>query len=381
MKTDVTPTPRMNRRTFIKAVGAASATTALGIGFPAISIGSKPKVDRSRLAKEITISGYGGSWQEKLTQAVLEPFEKEYGVKILQSTHGGEEEILAKIRVAGSGAYDLITINESGFYPGVLQGLFQPLDLENIPNFDNIMGPLQKPIYDPGIQMDGKIRSIPSVFGTTAMTYNTEAVTPAPTTWAPCWDKKYAKKISMNELAWYRVFTTALFLGQDPNNITDEDAIWDAVRDQHKLVLKYWSAGMEMQQLFTNREIVAGEFWSGRTILLKEKGVPVEYCIPEEGASTWVEAWGVPKGSEKKYTVEVLMNYLLQPKVGSRLSELTKYPCGLNPATYTVSDTIKGLPDFDPTGTLAKYKFVDYGYKEKNNVRWTEKFNEIKMGG
>lgn len=370
----------ISRRTFLKGAGALGAVSVAGFGFPALVLG-KNKVDRAKLSDSITISGYGGSWQENLTKAVLDPFAKEYGVRIIQATHGGEEEILAKIRVAGEGAYDLITINESGFYPGVKQGLFQPLDLDNIPNFANLMKPLQRPIYDPGIQEDGKIRSVPSVFGTTAMTYNTEKVTPRPDSWAPCWDKKYAKKISMNELAWYRVFTTALYLGMDPNNVTDWDALWDAVREQHKLVLKYWSAGMEMQQLFTNREIYVGEFWSGRTLNLMEKGVPVDYVIPKEGASTWVEAWCVPQGSRKKYTVEVLMNYLLQPEVGARLSELTKYPCALNPSVYKVSDAIKRLPDFDPTGTLERYKFVDYGYKEAHNIEWTEKFNEIKMGG
>ncbi|MBW2059801.1 MAG: extracellular solute-binding protein [Deltaproteobacteria bacterium] len=370
----------VSRRTFLKGLGAAGAAAAAGIGFPSVILG-KAEVDRSKLAKSISFSSYGGSWQENLTKAVLDPFTKEYGVEILQSSHGGEEEILAKIRAGGAGAYDLITINESGFYPGVLQGLFEPLDLENIPNFTNMMKPLQKPIYDPGIKMDGRIRSVSSVFGTTALTYNTEKVEPKPDSWAPCWDKKYAKKISMNEMAWYRVFTTALYLGQDPNNITDYDALWDAVRQQHKLVLKYWSSGMEMQQLFTNREIYLGEFWSGRTLNLKLQGVPVEYVIPKEGASTWVEAWCIPKGSKKKYTVEVLMNFMLKPEIAARMSELTKYPCSLDPSKYKVTETIRSLPDFDPTGTLQKYKFVDYAYKEKHNAEWTEKFNEIKMGG
>lgn len=370
----------ISRRTFLKGVGAVGTASLFGMGFPSVILGQN-KVDKSKLADSISLSSYGGSWQENLTKAVLAPFEKEFGVKIVQSSHGGEEEILAKIRVGGGGAYDIITINESGFYPGVLQDLFEPLDLDNIPNFKNIMEPLQKPLYDPGIKKDGKVRSVPSIFGTTALTYNTEMVTPKPDSWAVAWDKKYAKKISMNELAWYRVFTTALYLGEDPNNIKDWNRLWDAVREQHKLVLKYWGSGMEMQQLFTNREIYLGEFWSGRTLNLKDKAVPVEYAIPKEGASTWVEAWCVPKGSKKKYTVEVLLNYLLEPEVGARLSEITKYPCGLKPSAYKVSDTIKNLPDFDPTGTLAKYKFVDYGYKEKHNVEWTEKFNQIKMGG
>ena len=370
----------ITRRTFLKGVGTLGAASALGIGFPSVILG-KGDVDRSKLAKSIHLSSYGGSWQENLTKTVLTPFEKEYGVEIVQSSHGGEEEILAKIRVGGGGIYDVITINESGYYPGVLQGLFEPLDLDNIPNYNNIMEPLQKPLYDPGIPKDGKIRSVVSVFGTTALTYNTEMVKPAPDSWAVTWDKKYKKKIAMNELAWYRVFIGALYTGQDPNNITDYDAIWDAIREQHKLVLKYWSSGMEMQQLFTNKEIYLGEFWSGRTLNLKLQGVPVEYVIPKEGASCWVEAWCVPRGSKKKYTAEVLMNFMLRPEIGAAMSELTKYPCGLKPSVYKVSETIRNLPDFDPTGTMEKYKFIDYGYKEKHNIEWTEKFNEIKMGG
>lgn len=370
----------IDRRTFLKGMGALGAASAMGLGFPSISLG-KGHVDRSRLAKTLSFSSYGGSWQENLTKAVLEPFEKKYGVRIIQSSHGGEEEILAKIRVGGKGDYDLVTINESGYYPGVKQGLFNNLNLENIPNQKNIMSPLKKPIYDPDFAKDGKTRSVPSVFGTTALTYNTQNVTPAPDSWAVCWDKKYARKIAMNEIAWYRVFTTALYLGEDPNNVKNWTALWDAVRQQHKLVLKYWSSGMEMQQLFTNKEIYLGEFWSGRTLNLKGKGTPVDYVIPKEGASTWVEVWCVPKGSKKQYTAEVLLNYLLDPEVGAHLSELTQYPCALNPSVYKVTDSIRNLPDFDPTGTLEKYKFVDYGYKEANNAEWTEKFTEIRMGG
>jgi len=370
----------INRRTFLKSAGVFGAASVMGLGFPSISL-SRAKIDRTKLAKSISLSSYGGSWQENLSKAVLEPFEKEYGVKIIQSSHGGEEEILTKIRVGREGDYDIVTINESGFYPGVKQGLFNPLNLDNIPNYENIMTPLKQPIYDPGIAKDGNIRSVPSIFGTTAMTYNTENVNPKPDSWAVCWDKKYIKKIAMNELAWYRVFTTALYLGEDPNNIQNWNLVWDAIRQQHKLVLKYWNSGMEMQQLFTNKEIYLGEFWSGRTLNLMDKGVAVDYVIPKEGASTWVEVWCVPKGSKKQYTVELLLNYLLDAQVGVRLSELTKYPCALNPDVYKVTDTIKNLPDFDPTGTLAKYKFVDYGYKEKHNAEWTEKFNEIRIGG
>ena len=72
---------------------------------------------------------------------------------------------------------------------------------------------------------------------------------------------------------------------------------------------------------------------------------------------------------------------VLRPDIAVEMSRLTKYPCGLNPSAYKVDDFIRSLPDFDSTGTLARYSFVDYDYKEKYNIEWSEKFNQIKMGG
>ena len=37
------------------------------------------------------------------------------------------------------GAYDIVTVNESGLYLGVKQGVFEELRMENIPNFANIV--------------------------------------------------------------------------------------------------------------------------------------------------------------------------------------------------------------------------------------------------
>jgi spermidine/putrescine transport system substrate-binding protein len=38
-----------------------------------------------------------------------------------------------------------------------------------------------------------------------------------------------------------RIWYGALQTGQDPNNIEDMEAVWDAIRQHRDLVLKYWA--------------------------------------------------------------------------------------------------------------------------------------------
>jgi spermidine/putrescine-binding protein len=54
---------------------------------------------------------------------------------------------------------------------------------------------------------------------------------------------------------WYASLQT----GQDPNNATDMDAIWEAVRAHRDLLLKYWSSGAELMSLLAEEEIYVTE--------------------------------------------------------------------------------------------------------------------------
>src|SRR5690625_1788484 len=160
----------MHRRTLLKGSVAALATTALG--FPSIiKTRASDRVEKARLSSSIRLSSYGGGWQEALTTAAIQPFEEEYGVQVVQSSHASEGELIARMRAAGPGEYDIITVNESGLYLGVVNNVFDPLRLENIPNYQNIIDVLQKPPYDPK-----GVHSIPDVYGSTAIVYNSDHV-------------------------------------------------------------------------------------------------------------------------------------------------------------------------------------------------------------
>jgi spermidine/putrescine transport system substrate-binding protein len=366
----------MKRRTFVVGT-AGSILTASTIGMPFIARAQSPlNVDRSKLTKTMRLSSYGGNWQEGLTNAAIKPFEDKYGVQVLQESHGSEAQLIAKMKASGAGAYDVVTVNESGLYLGVKQGVFEELRLENIPNYANVVKALQKPAYDPG----PGIHSVPDVFGSNAIVYNTKHVA-KPTSWDVLWDPQYKGRIVLRDAAIYRVFITALRLGMNPNNISDIGKVYAALREQRPLVLKYWGGTSEMQTLTANQEAWVGDFLGGRTLVLKQQGVPVDYVIPAAGARGFVDCVGIGMGSQNRYTAEVFLNHVLDPQVAVRLSELTMYPHCLEPSKAPKSAIVESLPDYDPSGTLSKVIFTNYDYMEANRQAWEAEWTKIKLGG
>jgi spermidine/putrescine transport system substrate-binding protein len=366
----------MKRRTFLQA-GASAGVALGGIGIPFVGAPrAQMNVDPKQMTKTMRFSSYGGAWQQTLTKAAIEPFEAKYGVKVLQETHGNEEELIAKMKAAGPGSYDVVTVNESAIYTGVKQGVFEELRLNNIPNFKNLIQKLQKPSYDPG----PGIHSVPDVYGSNGIVYNTKHVE-KPTGWDVLWDERYKGRIAVRDSAVYREFFTALYLGQDPNKLTDVDKVYDAWRKQRPLVLKYWSGTSEMQTLVANQEAWVGEFVGGRTAIMKEQGLPVDYVIPSAGVRGFIDCVGICKGSANLYTAEVFLNYLLDPEVAIKIAEQTKYPHCLDPNKAPKSAAVAALPDFDETGTLSRFIFVDYEYMESNRQAWETTWTKIKLGG
>lgn len=364
----------MKRRTFLLTSAGAGLG---GMGLPFIGAPrAQLTVDPRQMTKTLRFSSYGGAWQQTLSKAAIEPFEAKYGVKVVQETHGNEEQLIAKMKAAGPGSYDVVTVNESGLFLGVQQGVFEPLRLENIPNFANLIPKLQKPSYDPG----PGIHSVPDVYGSNGIVYNTKHVE-KPKGWDVLWDPRYKGRIAVRDLATYRAFFTALYLGQDPNNLSDVEKIYAAWRAQRPLVLKYWGATSEMQTLVANQEAWVGEFVGGRTAVMKAQGVPIDYVIPEAGVRGFIDCVGIGKGSPNRYTAEVFLNYLLEPEVAIQIGEQTKYPHCLDPKKAPRNAAVESLPDYDATGTLSKFIFMDYAYVDKNRQAWETNWTKIKLGG
>jgi len=390
--------PKMTRRKFIGlGTGAVAVAAAAAAGYfllmPKEEEVTPPVTTTEQVTsptsptwvkpESIRYDGWGGTAQEIISRIGLKSFEQEYGIRVVEGSFGQTSEIMSKIKAAGGGEWDLLEVDNDTIYFGTVDELWQPLRLENIPNHEKLPEIFRTNghgAFDPGYK-EGVWHGIPGpMYGTTPMVINYNKITPEPDSWAALWDEKWKGRMCLENYWITRIRDTCVYLGQDYNNITDIEAVWKALRDQQELVFKYWDSGSEMETLLTNEEAWIGDLWGGRVLKLAQRGVPVK-AILLPGTEVWTDAFVIPINAPHRYEAELLINWLLEPKINEAMALEYLYPPIVD-VKYLSSEAIeqlKQLPDYVGTD-YEKLGFASTGYYTDHREEWTEMWEKIKAG-
>ena len=366
----------ISRRSFMGLLGCAGLAAGVSGGVMTV-------LGRQAMAagKELFFEGWGGVVSEALRKYAFDPYEAASGNKVIDSTFGGEEEVLTKIKAAGGtdGHNVLHSSGVSWYKRWIDNGYGSELNEANIPNLVNVMDAIMAPFR--AITPDS-LSGVPYDYGTTGIAYNTKYVSKeeAEALGANLLLKKELKgKIGGWGGNWAnRAWFGALHSGQDPNDIQDWDAVWGKAREHRDLVAKYWNSGAELMDLLAKEEIYVTEAWSGRVAALQEQGHPIGYLDPKNGLA-WMESMFVLKGSPME-EAEQLLNFMLEPETAIAVAEGQKYPPALDPSKVAMTDAVKKLPAFDPTGKLTNLVFRDPVVWNPQEKEQKKAWNRVKKG-
>ncbi|MDM8537000.1 extracellular solute-binding protein [Desulfobacterales bacterium HSG17] len=366
----------ITRRDFVKFLGISGAAIGLAGG----PFGLVQKALAAK--KSITCHSWGGSTSEALRKFAFDPYKKATGIEVIDAAFTGMDAFLTQVKASYppggefniahlSAVYDYARYTDLGF--GVV------LDETKIPNLKNVMAKMTETLR---AITKGTLSAVPYDLGQTGIAYNTKKIS-----------KEKAEKLGASLLfdkslkgklgSWGGDFRTnmwyaALHTGQNPNNIKDLDAVWNALKGQRELMKKYWASGSELMSLLGNGDIYATVAWSGRVAALQEQGHPIGYLAPE-GTYSWMEYMYVLKGTDLDMA-QKLLNFMLEPSASIAVAKGQNYPPSLDPTKVPMPDEVKKLPAFDPTGKLEGYLFADPVYWNKNQLDWTEKWDRIMAG-
>ncbi|MCP4718752.1 MAG: extracellular solute-binding protein [Desulfobacteraceae bacterium] len=366
----------ISRRDFVKFVGITGASLGI-MGGPFGLV--KQAFSGS---KSITCHSWGGSTSEALRKFAFDPFTKAEGIKVIDAAFTGMDAFLTQVKASYppggefniahlSAVYDYARYTDLGF--GVV------LDETKIPNLKNVMTKMIDTLR--GISK-GTLSAVPYDLGQTGIAYNTEKISKADAEKLGA-SLLFEKSLKGKLGTWGGDFRTnmwyaALHTGQSPNNIKDEKAVWNALKEQRGLVKKYWASGSELMSLLGNGEIYATVAWSGRVAALQKQGHPIGYLSPE-GTYSWMEYMYVLKGTDLA-VAQNLLNFMLEPAAAIAVAKGQNYPTSLDPTKVAMPDEVKKLPAFDPTGKLEGYLFADPAYWNSHQLDWAEKWDRIMAG-
>jgi spermidine/putrescine-binding protein len=313
-------------------------------------------------------------WEGYTDTLFTKPFEEACGVKVNATYMGSSDDLVAKLRAGGAETIDLISPSSDALTAIIDAGLAAPLDLGRIPSYKDLSeGFRSLKVARKGEAVYGE----PWAFGPNPLIYDTTKVKPTPDSWGELWDRKYRKKLSLqDDIA--TLYMVAQYLGMDdPNdpsklyNLSDEDLakVKAKMLELRPNVRKYWVTAGDMTQLFQSREVVAGEGWPLMTNQLRQAKFPAGETIPKEGTTAWADHWVLTKGAKNLDAAYAWLEYSAQPFTQKLLYDVTAYIVAYPEAKRYMT----------PEQAASQRDISDYGSKV-NFWQWSprrEKYQEI----
>ena len=250
------------------------------------------------------------NWTDYIGEDTIPSFEEKYGVKVTYDFFANTDEAYAKLGSDGGG-YDLsfpISVDIPAF---IAKGALLPLDMSLVPNIVNLGAEWANPGYDPG-----NAHSVPYMWWTTGVAYDTTRVTDSPTSSKALWDPRYDKHIGMLDDVQETFATALIQLGYSANttNTAEMDQALALLQEQKPLVRVYSTDTITMM---SSGDVWIGQIWGADLYQISQENENIVYYIPEEGGVKGSDTLAVFSGAQHPIAAQLFINHMLDAEVSA----------------------------------------------------------------
>jgi putative spermidine/putrescine transport system substrate-binding protein len=254
------------------------------------------------------------------------PFEDETGCQVNVTYADTSDEMVTLMRQGEGGVYDGVSASGNASNRLIAAGDVGAVDPALFPELANVIAPLQ-PVdgtNNSHYVVDGNMYGTPYMYGPNFLMYNTDVVTPAPTSWDVTFeaDSPYAGSVTayddpifIADAAMY-LMTHNPDLGiTDPYELTQDqfDAAVELLQQQSELVSAYWALYTDQIDGFLDGSMVVGTAWPVNFTFSKD--APAAAVIPSEGVTGWADTWMISANAPNPNCMLSWMQWTLQPDV------------------------------------------------------------------
>ncbi|HEU4831151.1 MAG TPA: extracellular solute-binding protein [Actinomycetota bacterium] len=260
------------------------------------------------------------------------PFEDETGCQVNVTYGDTSDEMVTLMRQGGGTVYDGVSASGDASVRLITGGDVGAIDPSLFPQFANVIGPL-KP--DGGTNnahyvIDGNVYGTPYMYGPNFLMYNTEEVTPAPTSWDVTFetDSPYAGSITVYDSPIFIADAAMYLMAHNPDlGITDPyelsqeqfDAAVDLLKTQAGMVVRPWALFTDEIDGFVDGSMLVGTAWP-YNLSLAELDAPVDAVVPSEGVTGWADTWMISTNAPHPNCMLKWMDWTMQPEVQAEVA-------------------------------------------------------------
>ncbi|QKE65362.1 extracellular solute-binding protein [Aquipseudomonas campi] len=293
------------------------------------------------------------NWNDYIAPQVLSDFTKETGIEVEYHTFSTDEE-LDQI-LASDTAIDIAVPSHDELPELIRAGKLQPLDLARLGNRKH----LDKQLLNKLAAVDPNNRyAVPYLWGAVGLAINTPQATAAlggtlPHSWSLLFDPAQSSKlaacgVSMLDAPDEVLYGLMNYQGRSlsnssPGRIRKAGAILDGLRPN----LRYVDSERYIDDLNQGKLCVALA-WVGDALAAADAGQPVQFVVPEEGSSLFIDNLVIPSSARRADLAHKFIDYLMQPQVAAKITEETLYPSANADAREFLDPALRDQPGLYP---------------------------------
>ena len=331
-------------RSFLVGVAAAAVTAPVFAADMVTEIGEAEG--------EVNIVAWPGYIERGETMKEFDwvtKYEEATGCMVKVKTANTSDEMVA---LMNEGGFDLVTASGDASLRLIAGKRVQPVNTDLIPSWDTVDERLKNA---PWHTVDGVHYGTPYMWGPNVLMYNTNAFKSPPTSWSVVFEETtlddgqsnvgrvqaYDGPIHVADAANYLMYHQPELGIKSPYELNNDQyqAALDLLRQQRKLVSRYWHDAFIQMDDFKNEGVVASGSWPFQVNLLKGEEQPIASVIPQEGATGWADTTMMHVDSENPNCAYMWMEHTLASNLQSDLSVWF----GANPAVPAACSDGRGM--------------------------------------
>jgi putative spermidine/putrescine transport system substrate-binding protein len=321
----------------------------------------------ARAADPLVVATFPGTWNEAHRNVLAPYFKKRSGADVNQTILLATDQVARMQAARGKPPFDVAIMDEGPLVDAAAAGVLEKYPAEKSPHYADLL-PQFRNEWGPTISIQ--------VIG---IGYNPKKIKTPPKSWEELWNPAYKGRVGLtalnSTLGQAFMVELARLKGGSETNI---DPAFAAIRTLLPNVGAIAANLGAYATLWQQEQIDIAPYNFNFVQTLKDKGVDVEFAIPETGGVAWRTSLHLVKNAQQPDFAVQYIDSHLAPEVQR---DMEQGPYYVIPTSGKVSYEGRVAQQIAKSADeLGRFRYQDWSKISPNRSEWIERFNrEIKL--
>ena len=313
---------------------------------------------------ELVINSFGGAYEKKHRELVIEPFEKANNVKITVVT-AYSADMVAQLRAQKAAPrFDIVHLSGGLEATAAAEGLLSPIKPEQLSNYADL--------YPFAVQNIAKGEGPAYSAAVVGMLYDEKKTKPVPTSWLDITNPAYAGHLVLTDISNNWGLLGFLMINKVAGGSLDDINPGLEVIKKSLKGATVLSKSPEIQQAFAQSDAWIAPYAQDYAFTLTSAGLPVKFVQPKEGAVFSPITVNLVAGRPNQALALKFIDYSLRAEASAGWAESFRYSPVNRKAKLSPEAAAGVLSGEEATKNLITFDPIKVG---QMRAAWTEQWN------